>query len=94
MGHFVVVSLFLQISFNTDEPDHTTDMPSLHHRLEQTIMPETIPLCTTLSVESQNIIIDYTIGTTSLPDLVYVRVSAVARVTRLVERPVEGDADA
>ena len=94
MGHFVVISLLLQIPFDTDELDHTTDMPSLHHRLEQTIMPETIPLRTTLSVESQNIIIDYTIGTTFLPDLVYVRVSAVAGVARLVERPVKRDADA
>ena len=94
MGDFVVISLLLQIPFNTDEPDHMTEMPSLHQRLKQTIMPETIPLRTTLSIKSQNIIIDYTIGTTFLLDLVYVRISAVAGVARLVERPVERDADA
>ena len=94
MGGFVVISLLLQIPFDTDEPDYTTEMPSLHHRLKQTIMSETIPLCTTLSVKRQDIIIDYTIGTTFLLNLVYVRVSAVAGVARLVERPVERDADA
>ena len=94
MGDFVVISLLLQIPFDTDEPDHMTAKPSLHPRLEQTIMPETIPLCATLSVERQDIIIDDTIGTTFLLDLVYVRVSAVAGVAGLVERPVERDADA
>lgn len=57
-------------------------------------MPETIPLCTTLSVESQDVIVDYAIGTTSLLDLVYERVSAIAGVARPVERPVERDTDA
>ena len=94
MGGFVVISLLLQIPFDTDEPDHMTELPSLNHGLKQTIMPETIPLRTTLSIESQGIIIDYAIGTTFLLNLVYVRVSAVAGVARLVERPVERDADA
>ena len=94
VGDFIVISLLLQIPFNTDEPDHMTEMPSLHHRLKQTIMPETIPLCTTLSVESQDIIIDHTIGITLVLNFVCVRVSAEAGVARLVERPVKRDADA
>ena len=55
-------------------------------------MPETIPLCTNLGVESQNVIIDHTIA--ALLDLVYERVSTIAGVAGLVERPVERDADA
>lgn len=57
-------------------------------------MPETIPLRTYLSVESQDVIVDYAIGTTSLLYLVYIRLSAIAGVARHVERPVERDADA
>lgn len=69
-------------------------MPSSDNRLERTIVPETIPLCTTLSVESQDIIINYAVGTTSLLDVVYKRVSAITGVARLVERPVERDTNA
>ena len=57
-------------------------------------MSETIPLRTTLSIKSQDIIIDHTIGTTFLLNLVDIRISAVAGVAGLVQRPVEGDADA
>lgn len=57
-------------------------------------MSETIPLSTTLSVESQDVIVDYAIGCTSLLDLVYTRVSAVAGVAGLVERPVQRDTHA
>ena len=57
-------------------------------------MPETIPLSTTLSVEGQDIIIDYAIRSTSLLDLMYERIPAITRGTRLIEWPVERDADA
>ena len=57
-------------------------------------MPETVPLRTTLSVESQDVIVDHTIGSTSLLDLVYIRFSAIAGGARLVERPVEGETEA
>ena len=57
-------------------------------------MPETIPLCTTLSIDGQDVIVDYTIGPTSLPDLMNITVSAIAGIGRLVKRPVERDADA
>ena len=57
-------------------------------------MSETIPLRTTLSVESQDVIVDHAIGSTSLLDLVYIRFSTIAGVGRLVERPVEGETKA
>ena len=57
-------------------------------------MPETIPLCTTLSVESQDIIVDYTTGATSLLNLVDKRISTVAGIARLIKRPIERDAEA
>ena len=52
VSDFIVISLLFQIPFDTDELDHMTATPSLYHRSEQTVMPETIPLCTTLSIES------------------------------------------
>ena len=61
---------------------------------KRTVMSEAVPLRTTLSVESQNVIVDYTVLTTSLLYLVYIRVPAIARINGLVERPVEGDTNA
>lgn len=57
-------------------------------------MPETIPLGTYLSVETQHVIIDHAIGTPSLLDFVLIWVSTIAGVGWFVERPVKGDADA
>ena len=61
---------------------------------KRTVMPEAVPLRTTLSVESQNVVIDYTVLTTSLLYFVYIRVPAIARIDGLVERPVERDTNA
>ena len=61
---------------------------------KRTVIPEAVPLRTTLSVESQNVVVDYTVLTTSLLHLVSIWVPVIARINGLVERPVERDTNA
>ena len=61
---------------------------------KRTVMPEAVPLRTTLSVESQNVVVNYTVLTPSLLYLVGIRVPAKARIDGLVERPVKRDTNA